>query len=216
MRLEGVYIRIIESKLKVPRSTLSGWFKNLELSEKQKNILHTNWMNGLIKARKKAVKWHKRQKNERLQTAESEARNTAEQLNYENSSIELALSMLYLGEGFKNKSETGIGNSDPMILLFFITVLKKIFNVETEKITCHLHLRADQDPDELKKYWSDKLKIPEKNFGKASIDKRTIGKKTYDSYKGVCVVRCGNIAIQRKLIYLSRIYCQNTIQELGG
>lgn len=217
MRLAGNSIIDVEIKLGIPRSTLSGWFKNVKIQDKHKKVLERRWKEALIKARKKAVKWHNKQKALRMITAEKEAGGVIKNINFSNvETMELALSMLYLGEGFKNKSGTGIGNSDPMILSFFIKTLEKLYGIEPKDITCNLHLRADQDPLKLNLYWSRKLDIPIENFRKASLDKRTIGSKTYDSYNGVCVVKCGNVAIQRKLVYLSRIYCEKIIMSLGG
>jgi hypothetical protein len=217
LRKKGLSIRAVEINLGIPRSTLSGWFKNVGLTQKQKDKLRKDWLNGLNSARAKAVRWHNGQKEERMKIAEAEATKIADKINYnDTNTLELALAMLYLGEGFKKSSTTGIGNSDPMILRFFVTILKNTYNVRMEHLYCYLHLRADQDPNSLTKYWSEQLNIPVQNFGKASIDKRTVGSKTYDSYKGVCVVRCKSVAIQRKLVYLSRIYCEKIIENLGG
>ncbi len=217
MRLSGKSIREIENEFKIPKSTLSNWFKNLKLSTKHQKNLKEKWKHALVKARVEAVRWHNNQKNIRIKTAENEANKIIEEINLKDKQImELALAMIYLGEGFKKKSETGMGNSDPLILKFFISVLIKIFSIQINDITCYLHLRADQDPEELKLYWSKTLGIPLVNFRKSSIDKRTVGSKTYDTYKGVCVLKCGNVAIQRKLLYLSRIYCERIISSLGG
>lgn len=217
MRMDGHSIRDVEIMLGIPRSTLSGWFRNVKIRLEYKRELRKKWRVALISARKKAVKWHNEQKALRILNAENEARKVFNKINVLNKGVmELALSMLYLGEGFKKTSVTGIGNSDPMILIFFIKTLEKLYDINPENIRCYLHLRADQNPVEMKLYWSKKLKIPINNFGKASIDKRTIGSKTYSSYKGVCVLRCGNVAIQRKLVYLGRIYCEKIITNLGG
>lgn len=166
---------------------------------------------------KKAVTWHNTQKENRLKSAQTEAEKIISKLDFNNRNIlELSLAMLYFGEGFKKKPETGIGNSDPLILKFFIVLLKKVYNINIKSIKCSLHLRMDQDPEVLKLYWSKELNIPLENFRKSSIDKRTAESKTYDSYHGVCVVRCGNVAIQRKLVYLSKIYCEKIVENLGG
>ena len=71
-----------------------------------------------------------------------------------------------------------------------------------------MHLRADQNPILIKQYWSKELNIPLENFTSISVDKRTIGSSTYPTYNGVCVLRCGNIAIQRRLLYLARNFCK--------
>ena len=213
MRKKGASIRDIEARLRIRKSTLSGWLKTIRLSQKQKIILFNKWKMALVSARLAAVAWHNKQKLNRLKQAESEAQDVLKNIDCENPVIlELALSILYMREGFKN-SITGMGNSDPMILKFFIAILTKNFNIPINKFRCELHLRADQNPSQIKQWWSKELGIPLNNFLSVSIDKRTIGSITYPTYKGVCIVRCGSVAIQRKLMYLSKTFCQKVINQ---
>lgn len=214
LRRKGISINKIEKRLKIPRSTLSGWFKDIALSEEQTLVLKQNWRDGLVLARKKAVVWHNKEKESRIKIVEREADTVLSEIDFSSKHLmEMTLAMLYLGEGFKKNSDTGIGNSDPLILKFFITILLKIYGVDRNKITCYLHLRADQDPTKMKKYWAQQLSLPLSAFKKVSLDQRTKGKPTYSHYKGVCIVRCGYIAVQRKLVYLSRKYCEKVTQN---
>lgn len=208
LRKQGKSLPYIHTKLGIPKSTLSNWFKYVVLTNKQKIKLRKDWQDALIKARKKAVLWHNKEKAKRMQLAEIEALSLLKKIDLTDINItELVLAILYLGEGTKAKCETGMGSSDPLILKFFITCLRKIYCVPEEKIKCELHLRADQNPQEMIKFWSNELHITKKNFTKAYLDKRTAGKMTYNSYKGVCLVRCGNVAIQRKLVYIAKHFC---------
>jgi hypothetical protein len=212
-RKNGKSIRDIEEKLGVPKSTLSGWFKDIKLSKSQKKVLDRKWKLALSLSRKKAVIWHNKQKAERLKKAEKDALETIGSIDFHNKyTLELALAMLYLGEGFKT-SATGIGNSDPLILNFFIRSMEKLYGFSREKIKCYLHLRADQNPYSFKRYWSHTLKIPISNFMAVSLDQRTLGKKTYKSYKGVCILNFGTVAIQRKLLYLSKEFSKRIIEN---
>lgn len=214
LRKRGVSIVKIEQLFKIPRSTLSGWFKDIKLSKKQKEKLLFSKQKGLIKARKKAVVWHNQQKIKRLKQAEEAAEGTIKNIDFaDNNIIEIALAMLYLGEGAKKAVETSLGSSNPLILKFFITALKNIYNLDINKIRCELYLRADQNPEKIKKFWSQALKISISNFKQVNVDKRTIGSKTYPSYMGVCNLRCGNSAIQRKLLYLSEKFIKNIIEN---
>ena len=146
--------------------------------------------------------------------AEQEAKSTLTKINLRDKNVlDLALAMLYLGEGFKKTNETAIGNSDPMILRFVISALKQNYKIDDSRIKCELHLRADQDPLQIKRYWSKQLHLPFKNFTSISIDYRTRGSVTYSDYKGVCVLRCGLVAIQRKLIVLYKLYCEQIINN---
>ncbi|KKS77082.1 MAG: hypothetical protein UV64_C0004G0013 [Parcubacteria group bacterium GW2011_GWC1_43_11b] len=215
LRKQGRSIRDIESELKIPRSTLSGWFKNIELKKSQKKILEQKHQKALIKARKGAVKWHNKQKADRILVAEIEAEKTLNKILINDEILELSLAMLYLGEGTKAGTKTSMGNSDPLILKLFLKSIQNLYNLKIDSISFYLHLRADQNPELMKKYWSRELKVPIKRFRKVSIDKRTIKTKTYSHYKGVCVIDCGNVAIQRKLVYISRKFCQKIIENMG-
>lgn len=214
MRIDGKSIREVERSLGIPRSTLSGWFKNIILTEEQRKILESNRINSLVEARKMALIWHHKQKEKRLQKADKDAFRTLSKVNTSNLyTRELCLSMLYLGEGLKTKSGTGLGNSNPMILKFFMRMLIDQYNIDIKKIKCSLHIRADQDPNKLQRYWAEDLGIPIENFTAFSIDKRTEGRNTYPSYRGVCVIHCGNISLQRKLLSLSRQFCEKINQD---
>lgn len=108
----------------------------------------------------------------------------------------------------KRNVGTSLGSSDTRIAKFFIRCLLTIYGMPKEKIKCYLHLRADQSPEKMKLYWSHELRLPLANFGKASIDKRTEGKATYPHYKGVCLIECGRVDIQRRLMYIAYGFCE--------
>lgn len=214
LRKKGYSLRDVESVLSIPRSTLSGWFQSVKLTVRQKKNLDKRWRKTLEQARTKAVLWHNSQKAARLEAAMNSASKTIDELEDLGEAVtELALAMLYLGEGGKTKSETRLGNSSPMILKFFIESVMSLYSVPIEDFKCELHLRADQDPKVLKKFWSGQLNVPLKNFKSASIDMRTKGTPTYPNYKGVCVVRCSRVAIQRKLMYIARIFCEKYAEK---
>ena len=204
-RRKGYSIRDIEKTLGIPRSTLSGWFKEIKLSEKQLLALNNKRLSALVLARKAAVNWHNKKKQENPELARCLANTTLQNIDLTNLAVlELALSILYLGEGSKTK-QTSLGNSNPTIIKFFTYSLNKLYKLDPHYFYYELHLRADQNSKKVARYWSENLNVPEKKF-KVFFDKRTVKSKTFDYYMGVCVVRCGNVAIQRKLMYLSLGY----------
>lgn len=216
LRMKGFSYEEIKQKLGIPKGTLSGWLKEIKLSREAFDRIHKRKIDHLIQARKKAVVWHNSQKQLRLNIANDAAEKVLSKLNLNNSNIiELALSLLYLGEGRKTQPDTLLGNSDPLVLRFFIIVLTRIYKVPKEKIKADLHLRADQNPVQLRRYWSKTLGIPINNFTKTTFDKRTLGSSTHNWYKGVCVVRCGHSYIQKKLVSMSRQFCKKIIYAEG-
>ncbi|MBI5003490.1 hypothetical protein HZC00_00130 [Candidatus Kaiserbacteria bacterium] len=210
MRKHGVSIRDIETRLGIPRSTLSGWFHKVTLSDHHRKLLRQRHDAALVHARTKAVRWHNTQKKTRMLIAKTEARSSLENIPIHQKEVtELALAMLYLGEGGKKDAGTTMGNSDPMILRFFVDAISSLYGMSRDEFRCHLHLRADQDPIALTRFWSRALGIPRANFLKPLIDKRTVGSPTFPHYKGVCAVSCGRVAIQRKLMYIATTFCES-------
>ncbi len=214
LRKRGFSITLIEKQLGIPRSTLSGWFKGIILSAKYAKILQDNKLTSLTKNRSLAVTWHNKQKENRLLEAQNNANTILDSIDFNNNTyIKIFLAALYMGEGSKKKPETSMGNSDPYILRFYIKSLIKLYIVKRENIKFELHLRADQNGEEMKKYWAKELDLLAKNCTSISYDKRTFGQKTYETYKGVCLIRSGApVAIQRELVYLSRGFIEKFLK----
>jgi hypothetical protein len=210
MRENGISIREVEKRLKIPRSTLSGWFKNIKLTEDQKIKLDKNWRNALNQARGKAILWHNKQKEMRIIEAQNEALETLSKIDINDKYIlELALAMLYLGEGAKTQT-TSMANSNPLIVKFFIKSLEKVFRVDKNSLKFELHLRSNQNEIEAIKYWSKELGV-NKNAISFIKDKRVAKTATYTNYKGVCVAICGRIAIQRRIVHLAEEFSRIAI-----
>ncbi len=217
LRKTGASLKTIERELGVARSTLSGWLKNIQLSDSHKARLLQNRNNALVVGRQKALLWHNVKKAERIDQSRKEALTTLSGIDFTDLTVvELALAILYLGEGSKKTLGTSLGSSDPLILKFFIAALQVAYQFDKSTMRAELHLRADQSIAEAKRYWSRELGLPLKNFTYAHIDKRTKGSKTYSTYNGVCHIRCGNTHIQRRLIFLSRLFCENIVKEYLG
>lgn len=215
LRRNGKSINYIVKELGVPKSTLSGWLKDVVLTESQISKLQEYQNISLARARVNAAVRHKADKELRLEQAKSEAKNVLDRLAITNDILDLALAMLYLGEGAKSGG-TSLASSDPKILLFTILALEKVYNLSRDSIRLELHLRMDQNEDVTKKYWAEMLGVSLEQFTYTSFDKRTAGRPTYESYKGVCVLQCGNIAIQRKLISLYNLFCEKVTSDSMG
>ncbi|MDP3883282.1 MAG: hypothetical protein Q8Q48_04510 [Candidatus Staskawiczbacteria bacterium] len=208
LRREGKSYRDIESILSVNRSTLSGWLKNIVLTKDQKNKLHNNWLNSLVVARKKAVLWHNKGRNERREKAKKEVEEFILNIDLDKNIQEIILAAFYLAEGGKTENNFALANSNPEFLKSVATLLRNVFILDESKFRCCLHLRKDQDDQVLKNFWSEHLNIPKSKFLKTQFDKRTI-KKTYDHYKGVCVLIYYDMALQRRILYLGQEILNN-------
>ena len=214
-RQKGKSIVEIVNKLGVPKSTLSGWFKNVRLSNKQSEVLEKNKQEALVKARLLAARWHTTQKDERIKVAQSEAGTIlATTTPSDLVLLEVALAFLYLGEGSK-RNTMSLANSNPQILKFYLTAFDVLYGIKRNSLSYYLHLRADQNPDELILFWSKVLEVNKNRFKLPSIDKRTVNRPTTSNYKGVCVAAKGNIKVQRRLLEISAIYSNMILQKKG-
>lgn len=209
LRRRGESYKSIRTRLDVPLSTLSGWLRDVPLSITQRAKLDNEWRRGLVKARKKAVAWHNEQKGVRLAEANRQATEIFQKIpSGDQTTLEIALAFLYLGEGFKrDRAGLGLGNSDPKVLRFYVQALKKLYGIQPESLRAELHLRDDQDEEALKIFWSKELHLPLSCFKYAVKDRRTAGRPTYARYKGVCSLTGGGVEIQRRLMYLADVFC---------
>jgi hypothetical protein len=73
---------------------------------------------------------------------------------------------LYAGEGAKRDGEVTFANSDPRMILFFITWLRHFFHIDERKLRLRLYLHQGLDLDEANHFWSELTGIPVTQFGK--------------------------------------------------
>jgi hypothetical protein len=143
-----------------------------------------------------------------MKQAEKSAEKFLEKHKFNRENAIFFFSGFYLGEGMKNDKTLMFANANPKILKAFLKLLRSIQGFKEEKIGIKLYLRADQLEKEMKKFWSECLHIPTQKFMKSNFDKRTIGKKTFNTYKGVCSIYYYDAKIQRFFLNLQNQYIQ--------
>lgn len=199
LRRRGDSYPMIEKKLGIGRSTLSGWFRNIKLSQRAERIILRRKQQHIKEARSLAAQAHWNNREAKKKVVEENILQDFSLLSLTVVHKEALLAMLYLGEGFKRRSTVGLGNSNPRLLSLFVRLLREIYEVSNIRLSCYVHLRADQDSAKEKRFWSKVLKIPMPQFRKSQTDKRTIGKKTWKGYHGVCIVYCHDAYIEKRL-----------------
>jgi len=190
----------------MPKSTLSNWCQNIVLPIWYNKKIEELNRKSFTKAQAMAWASTKKKRELYLKGVRKEASTILKKFNQEG--LKIALAMLYLGEGAKWKSHSGLslGSSDPHIILLYMALLKKCYSIETRALKCRISYRADQDINELEKYWSTVTAISRENFYKTKPDPRTKGKKTKKSdYKGVCVLTCAGAKIQLELEEITKL-----------
>jgi hypothetical protein len=73
---------------------------------------------------------------------------------------------LYAGEGAKRPGGLRFANSDPRMILSYVTWLRRFFEVDERRLRVRLYLHEDLDLDAAIEFWSNLTGIPGSQFTK--------------------------------------------------
>jgi len=110
--------------------------------------------------------------------------------------------MLYWAEGTKlpKNAQIEFANTDPRMAFLFITLLRKCYTLDEEKLKARLHLHHYHDIKKAEKFWSELLDIPLKQFYKVYIKPRSKTKKFRRNFMGICFIRYGNTDLKHRIL----------------
>jgi hypothetical protein len=192
LRQQGWSYSMITKKLGVAKTTLNYWFRNIVLSKETIGIIENRKRDNIRELRKSALVINRQNYEKRLNIIFASADEAVGFLKFNPETYELMLAMLYLCEGSKKIHNVEFSNSNPEIIRLYLYLLRNIFDIQNTDVSVYLHLRADQDIDLEIKYWSKICHIGIRQFRKSQLDRRTLGKKTWVGYHGVCTIRALN------------------------
>lgn len=183
LRKSGYSIKEIADSVGVSKSTVSGWCKDISLS--QAHLRRLKGKSYLAGTRALLLSAENKRKKRIKNTKYYNNLGIADVGNMNSRDIEMVALGLYWGEGYKQGSdEWGFTNSDPAMINFMMVYLEKVHAIDSSRIICRvsinkIHKHRDR---EVREYWSKVLKIPLSQFSKTSFIKST-SKKIYP--KGV-------------------------------
>lgn len=210
LRQGGKSYKEIGKKLGVPKSTLSGWFRNETWSEKiKKDLIRKSGKASAIRIIKlnkirgeKLTKLYKQ--------AQREAKREFHRLKH--LSLFIAGLSIYWGEGDnKSKHQVRLSNTDPNMIKIFIDFLIKICKIEKRKIKAWILIYPDLSQEKCLNFWREKTGLEVINFNKTIIIK---GKhKTNRLSHGVCYITVSSRYFKEKMfewikllpVYLKRV-----------
>lgn len=193
----------------IPKSTINGWVKDIELTLEQKARIERKERDSLLQSQPLAAEWHREQKRRRLHQIAEQAAPIAKRLAGNKEALMLMASALYMGEGAKAEDQFAIGNGDPRIIQAWLALLRSTFEIDESKLRCQLAISEGMDEEALKTYWSKVVGIPTHQFIRASVKKESGGRKR-EGYKGVCIVHYYSLEVRRLLDAIG----QGVIDEL--
>lgn len=198
LRLQGYTFGQIKRELGVAKSTLSGWLRNLPLSEEQFLLLSKN---RAISRDIRIERFRQTSRNKwvnRLKDKLSEQEK--ELLPLTEKELFIGGIFLYWGEGSKQRGIVAISNTDPRVIKFALYWMTKILGMSKEKVYIRLHLYNDMDSKRETNFWSQTLDIPENQFKHPYIKKTTREGLTYKSFgHGTCNLMCFSVSLSEKI-----------------
>ena len=164
LRKRGLSYGEIKKQIRVSKSSLSLWLKNIELRPEHKKRLYTKQINILARG-----PYGQRERREReIELIVKEAKSQIIRP-IPKESLRMMGAMLYWAEGRKMKGGMELTNSDPLLILFFVKWLEEIFSISAKNLRMRLNIYPQQDEIKLKKFWSELTMIPLNNFRKTFV-----------------------------------------------
>ncbi len=187
LRQKGMSMPSIAKHLNISKSTVSLWSRSVVLTQKQKEILIQNSIDGRNRGRIIGADRNRKKKQERVDFFKKEGMDKFKKISRRE--LELVSAALYWAEGAKTESRFMFVNSDPRMIKIIYTYLIKILLIPKKRIKPVVQINQIHKYriGLVLKFWSDLLGLPTSSFGNTYYVK-TSRKKIYDnhnSYHGV-------------------------------
>lgn len=170
LRSKGYSLPEISHKLNIPRTTVFNYVKGVEILPEFIEL----W-----KSKRAGSRYAKLLKE---QKAFEEGQKLIGDLSIKEKL--LFISALYWAEG--SKKDFGLSNTDPDLIRVFINGLRKVFNVEEERLRISIRIFEDMDREKCLDFWSGVVGISKDKFVNVDV---LYGKKNGKLEYGMCRVR---------------------------
>ena len=213
LRKQGFSYSDILREVPVSKSSLSGWFKFLELSPEEERQLKLRAVKNIGSGRERATLSNRLRRVGRENVAISEAKELFEKHKNETNFI-LGIG-LYWAEGSKRTSSFQFMNSDPQMIKFMLYWVEKNLKVSKDSIFLRIHTHEDFKSEKYEDFWQEITKIDTKQFRKTVYKPNQHGIfKKNPKYKGCVRIEVGG-GMKTLRIMLSLKEClENNLKAL--
>jgi hypothetical protein len=154
LRAQAWTLNEIARELGVSKSSVSLWVRDVEFTPTPRHRGHAGVKPHPLHVRKLAE----------IERCRQEAEQRIGRLS-EREFLVLGLA-LYAGEGGKRPGGVKFANSDPRMILAFVTWLRRFFDVDEQRLRVKLYLHEDLDLATAIEFWSALTGIPDSQFYK--------------------------------------------------
>jgi hypothetical protein len=195
LRRGGLSYKEILEKIKVSKSTLSVWLREVELTTEQKNHLLSKMDRVRYEVAKRKVANRKKKTKDIIAKAKEEVSLLNKDPLF---SVGLAL---YWAEGAKNPVESvKFANSDEKMIILMMKWFRKICKVPEKKFRIHVHMHTLHFRKDILKHWSRITKISSSQFYKPYIKPTSLGQRRNILYNGTCSIIIHDKNLFRRIV----------------
>jgi transcriptional regulator with XRE-family HTH domain len=191
LRAQSWTLAEIASELGVSRSSVSLWVRDVPFTPRPRSPSMVRRPSRL-------------QLRKRAEIARCDAEAVATIGPLDDRTLLVAGAALYWGEGFKRDGMVGLANTDPAVLLFFVTWLRRCFGVDEHRLRVRLYLHEGLDLETATAYWSELLRIPVPQFGTPYRAAANATRRSTKHPYGCPAVRCSDSLLHRRVMGLVR------------
>ena len=202
LRNSGLSYTEIIKEIKVPKSTLSYWLKNISLDDRGRALLQSRLVEKQKRGRFSTSIALRARKVFKEKVAFDEAEKAFNVLCKENKEDNHSFFMtgisLYWSSGGKKGNHFQFVSSDPDMILFMVKWMGKYLKVPKRDISFRICIKQDYMAQNLDNFWSRTLMISKENLKISILSQSKTPKNPY--YKGSCMMTISGIAILRKVL----------------
>lgn len=212
LRTKGWSYSMICERFGVAKSTLHYWIGDMpiprKISDKRRRHLRRIQPLGAEANRQKRI--------ERVANIKEEVKVYLNKVDFSGFSKKAMLSFLYWAEGTKS-GESGMvmfSNTDPKLMLVFITLLRECYSVDEENFRARIYVHYYHNVREVKKYWSELLGIPLNRFYKTHRKARSKNKRFRRNMGGICHLYYNRVALRDKIMFFYQELADRLVGEV--
>lgn len=163
LRRDGRSYNEIRRLLNIPKSTLSGWFRNIRLSATQRQHLMTKnqqvWSENIIRYNKLRAKKTRQRTQREIFVSSLQIGNLSQR------ELRLIGTALYWAEGGKgNRWRLQFSNTDPFMVRLMMRFFREVCRVPLDVFSAQIHLHPNISEQSAKRFWSRVAGIPCSQF----------------------------------------------------
>mgnify|MGYP001573837167 CR=1 FL=1 len=169
LRKKGLSVKEIQRRLKVSRSSVSLWVRDIQLTKKQLRKLYLNKKTGALKGSIIAAMNKIRAREELTEKLMKEGEKEIGIISNRDKFI--AGVSMYFAEGDKGGRNVSFSNSDPRAIKFMVKWFRDVCRIPLNRLRLSLYLHDNLDERKAKRFWTKLTKIPSAQFRKSYIVK---------------------------------------------